>query len=53
MVEKLKDIKETMKSKRNYLCEYLIIKNARGLNVDNSYVNNTKIEKPYFISAEK
>lgn len=42
-----------MKSKRNYLCEYLIIKNARGLNVDYSYVNNTKIEKPYFISAEK
>lgn len=32
---KIKNIKETMKSKRNYLCQYLIIKNVfRELNMD-------------------
>lgn len=48
-IKDLNNITENLKSKRNYLCEYLIIKNAiRKLNVDYSNVNNTKIQKPYF-----
>lgn len=48
-IKDLNNITENLKSKRNYLCEYLVIKNAiRKLNVDYSNVNNTKIEKPYF-----
>lgn len=34
-IKEKKNIKETMKSKRNYLCQYLIIKNVfRELNMD-------------------
>lgn len=48
-IKDLNDITENLKSKRNYLCEYLIIKNAiRKLNVDYSNVNNTNIQNPYF-----
>lgn len=36
---KIKNIKETKKSKRNYLCQYLIIKNVfRELNMDYQFI---------------
>lgn len=50
----LNDITKKMKSKGNYFCEYLIIKNAiRKLNVDYSNVNNTKNQKTYFHLCKK
>lgn len=46
-IKDINDITENLKSKRNFLCEYLVIKNAiRKFNVDYSNVNNTKIKKP-------
>lgn len=53
-IKDLNDITENLKSKRNYICEYLIIKNAiRKLNVDYSNVNNTNIQNPFFHSCGK
>lgn len=50
----LNDITKKMKSKGNYFCEYLIIKNAiRKLIVDYSNVNNTKNQKTYFHLCKK
>jgi hypothetical protein len=53
-IKDINNIKENIESKRNYICEYMIMKNVMkklGINYDNA--QNTNIQKPHFYFSGK